>query len=69
VKFLSVRPVDYLQELDDLEKKSPGARLLDNFDTKDVPDPAGLSDLQFAELMTDELDGWIQEATRKGVLA
>lgn len=69
VKFLSVRPVDYLQELDDLEEKRPGARLLDNFDTKSMPNPAALTDLEFADAMVDEWDGWIKEATVHGILS
>lgn len=68
IKFLSVRPVDYLQELDDLEQSRPGARLLDNFDTKSMPDPASMSDLAFADDMVDEWDGWITAATAAGVL-
>jgi|GEM_PF-2024004 len=75
LKFLAIRHVDYLEELDDLEKTQPGSRLLDNVDTKffdgqgDNPPPIGvITDMQFADAMVDEWDSWIQEAKNKGVL-
>lgn len=75
IKFLSVRPVDYLQELDDLEQKSGrsligrSTRKVDNVDAQDMPDPAGLSDLAFADSMVEEWDTWIAAATSAGILA
>lgn len=66
IKFLAIRPVDYLQDLDDLPASK---RLLDNVDAKFIPDPAGISDLAFADAMVDEWETWIQAATRAGVLA
>jgi vWA found in TerF C terminus len=74
IKFLAIREADYLRTLDDLEKRRPGARLLDNVDAKffdgdDCPVLADITDLQFAEAMADELDTWVDEATAKGVLS
>lgn len=75
IKFLSVRPVDYLQELDDLEQKSGRSligrsrRKVDNVDAKDMPDPAGISDLTFADAMADEWDTWLEATTAAGILA
>lgn len=75
LKFLAIKPVDYLQDLDDLPSGSTGmfrrgaSRLLDNVDSKFIPDPAGMSDLAFADAMVDEWDTWISAATTAGVLA
>jgi vWA found in TerF C terminus len=75
IKFLSVRPVDYLKDLDDLEQKSGRSligrskRKVDNVDAQDMPDPAGLSDLAFADKMVEEWDTWIAAATSTGILA
>jgi hypothetical protein len=69
VKFLSVLPVDYLQTLDDL---GPEVRPVDNFDTKPGEDDKPIlemSDLEFADAMTDELQKWISEATTAGILS
>lgn len=73
IKFLAIRDVDYLRELDDLEERHPGARLLDNvdakfFDGEDCPVLAEITDLQFAEAMADEIDTWVRDATARGVL-
>jgi len=73
IKFLAIREVDYLQELDDLEDRHPGARLLDNVDAKffdgtDCPELSQITDLQFADAMADEIDTWVRDATAKGVL-
>jgi hypothetical protein len=70
-----VRPVDYLKDLDDLEQKSGRSligrskRKVDNVDAQDMPDPAGLSDLAFADKMVEEWDTWIAAATSTGILA
>lgn len=66
VKFLAIRDVPYLNELDDM---SPDLRLLDNVDAKSFDDPASVSDLAFADAMADEWDSWIAAATKAGVLA
>lgn len=50
VKFLALRDVPYLAELDDMD----GGRLLDNVDAKTIDDPAGITDGAFAEAMVDE---------------
>lgn len=65
LKFLAIQPVDYLQDLDDLDSSQ---RLLDNVDAKFVPDPDAMSDLAFADAMVDEWDTWIAAATTAGVL-
>ena len=53
----------FLQDLDDM-----GGRLVDNADSKFIDDPAGMTDLAFAEAMVDELDTWFTAATRAGLL-
>lgn len=68
LKFLALRNVPYLQQLDDLEDTNPGARLLDNVDTKTIRDPGGISDADFAEAMADEWDSWLRDATAAGVV-
>jgi hypothetical protein len=74
IKFLAIREVDYLAELDDLEQERPGARLLDNVDAKffdgsDCPPLTDITDLQFADAMADEIDTWVAAATAKGILS
>jgi hypothetical protein len=80
IKFLAIRPVDYLQELDDLpsgtgggglfgRRKNGPTRLLDNVDAKFISDPGGVSDLSFSDDMVDEWDSWIKAATDAGVLS
>ncbi len=68
IKFISLAQVDYLDELDNLETTQPGARLLDNVDAQDVPDPAGISDLDFFQKMVEEWDTWIAAAQQHGLL-
>lgn len=68
LKFLAIRSVPYLAELDDLEQTRPGARLLDNVDAKTIADPARISDADFAEAMVDEWDSWLIAAQAAGVL-
>jgi hypothetical protein len=68
LKLLAVRPVRYLAELDDLEQTRRGARLLDNVDSKTISNPAGISDADFAEAMTDEWDSWLRAAVDAGVV-
>lgn len=65
IKFLSVRPVDFLDELDNL---SDNERLLDNVDAKSIQNPDSLTDMELAEIMADEWLSWTQQATAKGVL-
>lgn len=64
-KLLAIKPVDFLQELDDI---SDNERLLDNVDAKFIDDPYGISDLDFAKAMVDEWAGWISLAQSRGVL-
>ncbi len=64
LKFLALRSVPYLSELDDMD----GGRLVDNVDAKTITDPAGISDDAFAEAMVDEFDSWVSAATQAGVL-
>lgn len=68
LKFLALRSVPYLQQLDDLEQTKPGARLLDNVDAKTIRDPGAISDADFAEAMTDEWDSWLRAASAAGVV-
>lgn len=65
VKFLAIREVPYLAELDDLD---PSKRLLDNVDAKFFEDPSAPSDLQFADALADEWDAWFVAATDAGIL-
>ncbi len=64
LKFLALRNVPYLSELDDMD----GGRLLDNVDAKTIADPSGISDEAFAEAMVDEWNTWIDAAKAAGVL-
>lgn len=66
LKFVAIRDVPYLQQLDDLPA---GRRLLDNVDTKVFTDPAAVKDLEFADALADEWDTWVVAATKAGVLA
>lgn len=65
VKVLTLVAAPFWDRLDDLD--IPGS--VDNLDAKRVQDPAGMSDLAFAELMTDEWSSWVESATRAGILA
>ncbi len=69
LKFLALRPVDYLSELDDLDDSK---RLLDNVDAKPEKgtslDLLTCSDADFIDAMVDEWDTWIKAATNAGVL-
>lgn len=70
LKFLAIRPVPYLQELDKLPDSN---RLLDNVDTKPDRKNPGLdlltcSDSTFAVALADGWDGWFVRAKKAGVL-
>jgi nucleotide-binding universal stress UspA family protein len=65
VKFLALRDVPYLAELDDLD---PSRRLVDNVDTKVFPTLAGVTDLAFADAMADEWDTWLTAAQAAGIV-
>lgn len=65
LKFLAVRDVPFLRDLDDL---GDDKRLLDNVDTKEYSNLDNVSDDQFAADMVDEWDSWVTEATSKGIL-
>lgn len=64
LKFLSLQPVSWLDKLDDM-----GGRLIDNADAKSIRNPADITDLAFADAMTDEWDTWITAAQAVGLLA
>jgi hypothetical protein len=66
LKFLALRGVSYLRDLDDLDRSR---RLVDNVDTKVFPTLAGVTDMQFAEAMADEWDSWFRAASAAGILA
>lgn len=66
IKFLAVKPVQFLNKLDDLDSSQ---RLLDNVDTKSYQDLSSVSDAQFADDMVDEWDSWTTAATVAGVLS
>lgn len=65
IKFLAVRPVRFLEELDNL---SGSERLLDNVNTKEYTNLSGVSDQQFADDMVEEWDSWTTAALAAGVL-
>lgn len=69
IKFLALRPVDYLSELDDL---GDDKRLLDNVDAKPEKGTSlnllTCTDAEFIEAMLDEWSSWITVATAAGVL-
>jgi hypothetical protein len=69
LKFVALRPVDYLSELDDLPNSR---RLLDNVDSKPEVgtnlDLLNCSDAEFADALADEWDTWVKAATAAGVL-
>jgi hypothetical protein len=69
LKFLALRPVRYLSELDDL---GDSRRLLDNVDAKPEVgsnlDLLTCNDLTFADAMADEFDSWLAAAQAKGVI-
>lgn len=64
IKFLALRNVPYLQDLDDLDDTK---RLLDNVDTKTFDD-LNITDAEFANAMADEWDSWVKLATQAGIL-
>lgn len=69
LKFLALREVAYLSELDDLDNTR---RLLDNVDAK--PEAGSgqnlltCSDSEFQDALADEWDTWIAAATTAGIL-
>lgn len=68
IKFLAIRPVSYLEVLDDMEEHHPGARLLDNVDTQFIPDVATLSDLKFYKKLVEEWPEWLTAAQAAGLI-
>lgn len=69
LKFLAVREVPYLSELDDLDASK---RLVDNVDTKPEAG-SGLnlltcSDADFQDALADELDTWFVAAKAAGII-
>lgn len=65
VKVLTLVPAPFWDRMDDLDV--PG--LIDNLDAKRVHDPAGMTDLAFADVMVDEWQSWVAAATSAGILA
>ncbi|MGF7150761.1 stress response protein SCP2 [Sphingomonas zeicaulis] len=57
------RGFDFLAYLDDMPD-----RVVDNADFFAVEDPDGPSDIEFFDLMSTEYGGWLEAATRAGVL-
>jgi len=68
IKFLALRSVPYLAELDNLERTRPGARLLDNVNAQTIHHPDRVSNEAFAEAMVEEWDTWLDAANRAGVV-
>lgn len=66
VKFLTLRPVTYLTDLD--ENLDDSRRLLDNINTQVVTNPKDMTLMQIAELMTAEIGIWTKAALDKGTL-
>lgn len=64
IKFLAIQKVDYLQKLDDLD-----GVLIDACDAQFIQNPAGMSDLDFADAMANEWNTWIAAAQQAGILA
>ena len=64
VKVLTLVKAPYWDRMDDLD--APG--LIDNLDAKQVLDPAGISDLAFADIMVDEWRTWVHDANAAGIL-
>lgn len=73
IKFLALKPVNYLDELDNLPDSR---RLLDNVnaqphttrDGRPVVNLLNCTDLEFASAMAEEWDEWIIRAQKAGVL-
>jgi hypothetical protein len=65
VKFLALRSVPYLDELDNLD---PSRRLVDNVDTKAFPDLGSVTDMKFADDLADEWQSWVFAARQVGIL-
>ena len=63
LKFLAIRPVSYLKQLDDMD-----GRLVDNANAQAI-DPRTMSDLDFADAMVDEFDEWLTAAQGVGLLS
>lgn len=52
---------------DEIDDMTTG-RLIDNADAQMISNPSALTDQEFADMMVEELDGWIAEAKRVGLL-
>lgn len=69
IKFMALKEVAYLTELDDLDASK---RLIDNVDAKPGKgsdlDLLTCSDAEFAAALVDEWDTWIAAATMAGIL-
>ena len=73
LKFLAVRPVEFLNYLDNMPSGPGQRRLVDNVNSKPGRDNPRLdlltcSDAEFQEAMIDEWDSWFKAATDAGIL-
>ncbi len=64
IKVLTLVPAPFWDRMDDEVTRG----LVDNLDAKQVHDPAGMTDLAFADVMVDEWQSWVQAATAAGIL-
>ncbi|MEU4709457.1 VWA domain-containing protein [Nocardia salmonicida] len=64
IKVLTLVPAPFWDSMDNLDV--PG--LIDNLDAKRIENPAGMTDLAFAEAMVDEWDSWMRLALQAGIL-
>jgi hypothetical protein len=69
IKFIAIKPVPFLAQLDDLADNPNSGMMVDNVDTQVEYDPEGVTDLIFARKMTTELPGWITGARAAGILS
>ncbi len=78
VKFLSLRDNSFLVKLDRLEDTHPGLRLMDAVNSAFFDDRKGeenhytniykITDEEFAEAATEEIDDWVDRALHHGTL-
>lgn len=70
LKVVAIKPVPFMQTLSTLsDNPAYSSRLLvDNLSAVTILDPVGMTDLAFADKMTEELSEWIAAATSKGLL-
>lgn len=64
VKVLTLVPAPFWDSIDNIRERGR----VDNLNARRVIDPAGMSDLAFADVMVDEWAPWVGAATRTGIL-